>query len=129
MVLRGRTTQMGTFNTKITMKLKEAKEIVGKMVLWVMMAKGLEPKETPQPITEDLKTLLKANDIVEKHNKKLWGASTTKQKTICMVLDERGIAAVYVAANFTGTSAQEVDVLAMHEQNIVLCLDKSQLKD
>lgn len=109
------------------MKLKQAQDIVAKMVLWTMRANGITPKEIPQPITEDLKTLIRANDIVDKYNK--IPAKEGKSKTIHMTLADRGIAAIYVAANFQGTTTDEVQVLAEHNNNIVICLNKNELKD
>ena len=111
------------------MKISEAKQIVGKMVLWTMMANGIEPNEKPDPITEDLETLLKANRICEKNNERtLKGRSKKGTRTVQMTIADRGIAALYVAANYAGNTTEDCQVLGFHKDNIVLCLNKKELK-
>lgn len=120
------------------MKLKEARNIVGKMVQWSMLAQGVTLDEKPEPITEDLQTLLKANRMVKVANDRSqkridkmvkekggWNGSRRVQMTIA----DRGIAALYVAANFIGDNPNGADVLAMHADNVVFCLKKYCLQD
>lgn len=118
------------------MKIEEARAIVGKMVLWLMIANGVEPKQRPGKITEDLQTLLRANRMVEAAKKR---ASKRIDKIVAekgawkgrrsmpMTIADRGIAALYVAANFPGDNPKTANVLAMHGDNIVFCLDKNTL--
>jgi len=115
------------------MKISEAKAIVGKMIRWSMLSIGVDV-EMPEPITEDLETLLKANKIVERANKRsrLRSEKTLKTngmsgRTVSMTLDPRGIAALYVAANFHGDSPSTADILATHQNNIVFCINKNYL--
>lgn len=117
------------------MKIKEARAIVAKMVKWSMLSQGIDI-ETPDLITEDLQSLLKANRIVEKSNERSkkridkivaekgsWKGSRSVQMTIA----DRGIAAIYVAANFQGDKPETAEILSEHDGNIVLCLNKSML--
>lgn len=119
------------------MTVKEAKEIVGKMVLWSMLSQGVPLEEKPEQITEDLQTLLKANKIVEAANKRSqeridkivkekggWRGKRHVQMTIA----DRGIAALYVAANFPGDDPRNADILAMHKSNVVMCLNSTLLQ-
>lgn len=120
------------------MKIKEARKIVGKMVVWSMISQGIEPTERPCAITENLATLLKANEMVEKANKRSsdrvnkiveekgeWHGT----RKVSMTIADRGIAALYVAANFPGDDPKEADVLAKHNNNIVLCLNDRGLNE
>lgn len=115
------------------MKISEARKIVGKMVQWSMLAQGIELDNVPEKITEDLPTLLKANRILEKYNersKKRFVKIVAEKGIrkgrliILLTLEDRQIAALYVAANFSGDA-----VLAMHNKNIVICLKEQNLKD
>lgn len=101
------------------MKLTEARQIVGKMVGWLMLSQGIPVEPTPGIITENLSTLLKANKLVEAANK------YNKKKQ--MVIADRGIAALFVAANFSGDNPETADILAIHQTNIVVCLNKTEL--
>lgn len=101
------------------MKLSDARRIVSKMVSWSMLSQGIPVEPVPGEITENLHTLLKANKLVEAANKR------NKKKQ--MVIAERGIAALFVAANFSGDDPETADILAMHQTNIVVCLNKTQI--
>lgn len=120
------------------MNIKEARQIVKKMVLWTMIANGVTVNETPELITEDLPVLLKANRMVEAYKKRSdkriakvieqkgeWRGRSLRPMTIA----DRGIAALYVAANFQGDNPNSADVLAQQGNNIVFVLDKRYLKD
>ena len=120
------------------MNIKQAREIVGKMISWSMMAQGIELPKKPEKITETLTELIKANKMVEKANKRShdridkiikekgsWNGKRSVQTTIA----DRGIAALYVAANFHGDRPATADVLGMHGRNIVVCLDKNFLQE
>lgn len=120
------------------MKIKEARNIVRKMIQWAMLAQGVPLDERPGLITEDLPTLLKANKMVEAANKRAQKRidNIVKEKggwegkrSVQMTIAERGIAALYVAANFPGDIPGNTDVLAMHNNNIVVCLDKRYLQN
>jgi len=113
------------------MKLSEAKRILGKMVLWSMITQGIEPDEKPEPITEDLQTLLTANRMVEKANersRKRVEKLGKGSRSVSMTIADRGIAALYVAANFTGDNPDNADILAKHKDNLVFCLGQSRIK-
>ena len=120
------------------MKLSEAKKIVGKMVQWTMLSQGITLNEKPDQITEDLATLLKANHMVvksrERSNKRIDKIVAEKGKwkgrrSIPMTIADRGIAALYVAANFQGDKPATADCLAMHNDNVVFCLYQRMLGD
>jgi len=117
------------------MKLQEARNIVSKMVGWAMVNQGViseGDEKYPEPITEDLETLLLANKIVDRANKrnkeyankqlKKKGKSTTR--CVYMTIADRGIAALYVAANFEGDDIRikQADTLAYHQGNVLLCV-------
>lgn len=53
------------------------------MVQWSMMSQGVPLDKTPEPITEDLITLLKANRIVEKSRER-------SRKRIDKIIAEKG---------------------------------------
>jgi hypothetical protein len=119
------------------MKISEARKIVGKMVLWSMITQGIEPEEKPEPLTEDLQTLLKANRVVEKANdrsrKRVQNILSEKgqwkgRRSISMTIADRGIAALYVAANFKGDHPTNADILAKHNDNLVFCLSQSKIE-
>ena len=115
------------------MNIKEARKIVGKMVQWTMIANGVPISETPELITEDLPTLLKANNLVKRANKisqtriskivKEKGSWSGTRK-MSMTIADRGIAALYVAANFTADNVTEADVIAQHGNAVVYVFDK-----
>jgi hypothetical protein len=120
------------------MNIKEARAIVGKMTHWTILSQGIELNERPGQITEDLPTLLKANRMVEKANERskkridkivAEKGSWKGKRSISMTIADRGIAALYVAASFEGDNPETADVLAMHNSNIVLCLDKRSIED
>jgi len=102
------------------MKISEARKIVSKLSRWFMFSQGITT-EKPEPITEDLKTLIKAMDIVKRCNKK--AMAKTGKHTIQTTMADRGIAALYVAANFTGDNPDTAEVLAIHGKNMVFCID------
>lgn len=117
------------------MKLQEARKIVSKMIGWTMVNQGViseGDEKYPKPITEDLETLLLANKIVDSANKrnsayadkqlKQKGKSSTRR--VYMTIADRGIAALYVAANFEGDDIRmkQADTLAYHQGNIILCV-------
>lgn len=117
------------------MKLKEARSIVSKMIGWIMVNQGVISKgdeKYPEPITEDLETLLMANKIVDRANKKnkAYADKQFKEKgksrtrRVHMTIADRGIAALYVAANFEGNDIRftEADTLAYHQGNVILCV-------
>ena len=120
------------------MNIKEARKIVGKMVQWTMIANGVPIAETPELITEDLAVLLRANRMVEAYkersNKRI--AKIIEQKgewhgrrSVPMTISDRGIAALYVAANFYGDDPKKADVIAQQGNKIVFVLDKRYLED
>ena len=120
------------------MHIKQAREIVGKMINWSMMAQGVELPKKPEKITESLTELIKANKMVEKANKRSHDridkivkekGSWKGKRSIQMTIADRGIAALYVAANFHGDRPATADVLGMHGNNIVVCLDKNCLQE
>lgn len=120
------------------MDIKQAREIVGKMISWSMMAQGIELPKRPGKITETLSELIKANKMVEKANKRSQDridkivkekGSWSGKRSIQMTIADRGIAALYVAANFHGDRPATADVLGMHGRNIVVCLDKNFLQE
>lgn len=105
---------------------------------WSMLAQGVTLDEKPEPITEDLQTLLKANRMVKVANNRSqkridkivkengkWKGSCRVQMTIA----DKGIATLYVAANFIGDNPNGANVLAMHGDNVVFCLNKYCLQD
>lgn len=116
------------------MKLSEARTIVGKMVSWLMVNQGIispGDEQWPDPITEDLLTLLKANRLVERANERddiRCKAQIEKTgKAIghrTMTVADRGIAALYVAANFKpdNPALGPVDTLAYHNGGAVICI-------
>jgi hypothetical protein len=115
------------------MSLSEAMKIVQKMCAWSMMAQGVPVGKEPEPITEDLQTLLSANRKVKKAKQKIikeirknpTTPVTRKKQPIRLTLSDRTIAALFVAANFPGNNPEKVDILGMHLDNIVLCVDKN----
>jgi hypothetical protein len=117
------------------MSLSEAMRIVQKMSAWSMMAQGVPVGKEPEPITEDLQTLLSANRKVKKAKEKIVKEIrknpspplTRKKQPIQLTLPDRTIAALFVAANFPGNNTENIDVLSMHGDNIVLCIDKKTL--
>lgn len=120
------------------MKIKQAREIVGKMINWSMMGQGIDLPKRPEKITESLTDLIKANKMVEKANKRSHDridkivkekGSWKGSRHISMTIADRGIAALYVAANFPGDSPATADVLGMHNSNIVVCLNKNYLQE
>jgi hypothetical protein len=120
------------------MKLSEARAIVAKMVQWSMIGMGVDNGRKPDPITEDLKTLLRANQMVEnaekRHTKRInkileeKGHYKSKGHKTQMILADRGIAALYVAANFQGDDPGTADVLGCHMDNLVFCLSRNAIK-
>lgn len=107
------------------------------MIKWTMIGQGIDINPTPAAITEDLKTLLKANEIIEryqarqsKQREKLreQGRKSFKYKT-SMTIADRGIAALYVAANFQGDPSEKADVLAAHGDSLVFCLSKRMMSN
>lgn len=116
------------------MKLNEARTIVGKMIGWAMVNQGIispGDENFPNPITEDLMTLLRANRIIERANERAdlrgkaqiekTGKATVRRS---MTIADRGIAALYVAANFRpdNPTLGPVDTLAYHNGAAVVCI-------
>jgi hypothetical protein len=118
------------------MKVSEAKQIVAKMINWSMLGQGVPLDKWPDPITENLQTLLRANRIVEQANqrskkrmkKRMEEGKLSGSRKIHMTIADRGIAALYVAANFQGDDPEHADILAMHGSSCVICLDKNQIQ-
>jgi hypothetical protein len=120
------------------MKISEAKAIVGKMVRWTMISQGIDLHDMPDRITEDLPTLLKANRIIQQANKRADArvkkivaekGSWKGSRKISMTIADRGIAALYVAANFQGDPSDKADILACHEDSLVFCLSKQMMSN
>lgn len=117
------------------MKLQEARNIVSRMIGWAMVNEGIiseGDEKYPEPITEDLETLLMANKIVDRANKKnrayadkqLKEKGKSRTRRVYMTIADRGIAALYVAANFEGDDIRikQADTLAYHQGNVLLCV-------
>lgn len=107
------------------------------MTKWTMISQGIEC-ETPELITEDLKTLLKANEIVERANKRSSDrinkivaekGSWKGRRYVSMTHADRGIAALYVAANYQGDPSDKADILACHGDSLVFCLSKRMMSN
>lgn len=120
------------------MTLKEAKEIVGNLVGYVMTSNGIKPPKPLNPIKEDLITLLRANKMVKAANAraqkridkivKVKGRWSGK-RIIPMTISDRDIASIYVAANFRGDDPKEPDPIAIYGSNMVLCINRYLLPD
>lgn len=122
------------------MKINEAITIVSNMIGWIMVNQGIiseGDKNYPNPITESLETLLMANKIVDRANKKNKAYATkqlkekgkSKTRKVYMTIDDRCIAALYVAANFEGDDIRmkKADTLAYHQGNVLLCVKYASL--
>lgn len=110
------------------MKLEEAQKIVSKMIGWSMVSNGIISEEDdnyPEPITESLETLIEANRLVERENERQKELSSNGSRKISMTIADRGIAALYVAANFDPNDLrlEQADILAYHEGAAVLCVN------
>lgn len=93
------------------MKLEEAKKLVGQMIDWAMLHEGISVN--PEPINATLEEMCKANRIVELNNKKV--KSKDSKRVFHMVLDERLIAALYVAMSYTPSK----ESIICHKKNYV----------
>jgi hypothetical protein len=86
------------------MKLIEAKMIQSMMINWVMFNMGISETQ-PERLTFSLSEMLKANEAIEKFNKSNIGKSGRRK--VYMTIDERMIAALYVASNFSAKDETE----------------------
>jgi len=88
------------------MKISEALEIVGNLADWHLNAMGINPK-TLKKIDYSLDQMIKANKIVENYDKRQM--VKPGQKTMHVTLDDRLIAAQYVAMNFTADYCNQAE--------------------
>lgn len=123
------------------MKLAEARKIVGKMIGWGFVNHGIispEDRNYPEPITESLETLILANKIVERANKRNQKYADKRMAEVgharckrSMTIADRGIAAIYVAANFRPDNLlfEKADTIAMHGNSVLLCVDRRSIQN
>jgi len=111
------------------MTLDEAKKLIGNCVYCGLYANGVID-EKPERIEASLADLMEANRLVAEANeaaeKKQWeeGGSCSIQMTVA----ERGLAAMYTAANFAGGSCEEPNIVGYANGNYIMVIHEGHLK-
>lgn len=111
------------------MKQIEAKELVGNLVYCGLYANGIID-DKPKNVTAKLSDLIKANRIVERANRRAQEKQREKGGTCSMqmTIADRGIAAMYTAANFEGGSLNEPNIVGYANGNYVLVIHERHFK-
>jgi len=111
------------------MTLEEAKKLIGNCVYCGLYANGIID-EKPERIEASLADLMEANRLVAEANE----AAEEKQReeggscSIQMTIAERGLAAMYTAANFAGGSCEEPNIVGYANGNYVMVINERHLK-
>lgn len=102
------------------MKISKAIEIVGNLANWHLNSMGINPKVLPK-VDYSLEEMIKANRIVENYDKRRM-ANKSGGKTMHVTLDDRLIAAQYVAMNFTPDYCNEAEPKSGINGNLVFVI-------
>lgn len=101
------------------MRKAEARDLVRKMVLWHMIHNGF-PGEG-EPIEATLEDMLAANRMVEKENNNPLKPKSKRVKTM-PTLDDRAIAALYVAMSYQGDDVSNGSSICEYQNNFVVVI-------
>jgi hypothetical protein len=111
------------------MTIEKARELIGNLVQCGLYANGVLD-EKPANIEVSLAELMEANEIVKKANdearekQRAEGGSCSIQMTVA----ERGIAAMFTAANFKGGSLSEPNIIGYGNGNYLLVVHERHFK-
>jgi len=111
------------------MTLETAKKLIGNCVYCGLYANGIID-DKPERIEVSLADLMEANRLVAEANE----AAEKKQReesgtcSVQMTVAERGLAAMYAAANFAGGSCEEPNIVGYANGNYVMVIHERHLK-
>jgi hypothetical protein len=105
------------------MTIEQARKLIGNLVACSIYAEGITD-EKPTKIEASLADIIEANRLVKEAN----DAAREKQRSeggscsIQMIIADRGIAAMYAAANFAGGSPGEPNIIGYANGNYIMVI-------
>jgi hypothetical protein len=111
------------------MDIKRAREINKICCDWYMFGIGVDDREPPGDALEgvSLKEMIEAKELVQEANKE--AAVKDGSRTISCVCDDRFLAALYTAHNYTGNLAKACEPVAGSSKNAVVVVLRSEFTD